>query len=406
MRTRATEFLETGPCCLNCQFGPQGHLLSIRKKVLTMTKTERYYDLDWLRVTGMLLIFLFHTARFFNFDDWHVKNYYLDYGMSVFVRILDHFIMPFFFVLSALAIFHALRKRSSLQFLQERVSRLLVPLVFGIFSHVILQVYLENLTHGRFSGTFWQFIPSYFDGWYGFGGNFAWMGLHLWYLLMLFLFSALMLPLFQRLRSAQTFTQKTADLLAKPFGPYLFIAPIFLVELLVSYFPESIGRQDFGGWSPLTYLVFFLIGYLLATDQRYRMAIQRVRLISLISTLLTVAAAYMLLAEIEVSSANPFYLFIRAANAWSWLLTFLGFASKHLNMNNPVLKYANQAVLPFYILHQTVIVVVGYFIKDWPWPILPKYAILAVTSFTIIVLIYEAAIKRSKSLRFLFGMKI
>jgi peptidoglycan/LPS O-acetylase OafA/YrhL len=370
-----------------------------------MTEVKRYYDIDWLRVLGMLTIFLFHNARFFNEDDWHVKNFELDFGMSVFVAILDHFIMPLFFVLSALAIYYALKKRSNAEFMRERVTRLLVPLGVGIFTHIMLQVYIENITHGRFTGTFWQFIPHYFDGWYGFGGNFAWMGLHLWYLLMLFLFSWVMLSTFRRINRANDFTARLANLLSKPFGPYLLIIPLFLMELLVSLAPETIGRRDFGGWSPLTYLVFFVIGYLLATDERYRPAIEKVRYISLALSLLTVIAAYIMLAEMGLSGTNPFYLLVRATNSWCWLLTFLGFASHYLNFNNRTLKYANAAVLPFYILHQTVIVVIGYFIRDWNWAVLPKYLFLAATSFIVIMALYEFAVKRVNILRYLFGMK-
>ena len=177
------------------------------------------------------------------------------------------------------------------------------------------------------------------------------------------------------------------------------------MELLVGLSPTTIGRRDFGGWSPLTYLVFFLIGYLLATDDRYRPAIERVRFISLTLSVLTVISAYILLAEMEVSGTNTIYLLVRAAFSWSWLLTFLGFASRHLNFSNRFLKYANNAVLPFYILHQTVIVSVGFLIKDWQWVVFPKYLFMAATSFIIIMVLYEFVIRRVNVLRVLFGMK-
>jgi peptidoglycan/LPS O-acetylase OafA/YrhL len=370
-----------------------------------MTEKKRFYDIDWLRVLGMLTIFLFHNARFFNEDDWHVKNFELDFGMSVFVAILDHFIMPLFFVLSAIAIYYALKKPSNAEFMRERVTRLLIPLVVGMFTHIMLQVYIERITHGEFTGTFWGFIPHYFNGWYAFGGNFAWMGLHLWYLLMLFIFSWLMLPVFQRINRSQDFTTKLADFVKKPFSVYLFIIPLFLMELLVSLSPETVGRRDFGGWSPLTYLIFFVIGYLLATDARYRPAIEKVRFISLTLSLLTVIAAYILLAEMNLPGTNPLYLLVRATNSWSWLLTFMGFASHYLNFSNRFLKYANEAVLPFYILHQTVIVVIGYYIRDWNLAVFPKYLFLAATSFAVIMVLYEFAVRRVNVLRYLFGMK-
>ena len=370
-----------------------------------MIKKKRYYDIDWLRMLGMFAIFLFHNARFFNDEDWQVKNFQTDFGMSVFVAILNHFIMPLFFVLSAIAIYYALKKRSNAQFMRERVNRLLVPLGVGIFTHVIIQVYIERITHGQFTGTFWQFIPHYFDGWYGFGGNFAWMGLHLWYLLMLFVFSALMLPIFQRINRSQNLTTKLANVISKPFGVYLFIIPLFLMELLVSFSPDAVGRRDFGGWSPLTYLLFFLIGYLLATDTRYRPAIEKVRFVSLTLSLLTVIAAYILLAEMNLPGTNPVYLLVRSINSWSWLLTFMGFAAHYLNFNSGFLKYANEAVLPFYIMHQTVIVIIGYFIRNWQLAVFPKYLFLAITSFVIIITLYEFIVKRVNLLRYLFGMK-
>jgi len=86
-------------------------------------------------------------------------------------------------------------------------------------------------------------------------------------------------------------------------------------------------------------------------------------------------------------------------------LTFLGFGSRYLNFTNAFLDYANQAVLPFYILHQTVIVIIGFFIREWKWAILPKYLFLLLLSFTIIMLLYEYLVKRVAFLRLLFGMK-
>ena len=106
-----------------------------------------------------------------------------------------------------------------------------------------------------------------------------------------------------------------------------------------------------------------------------------------------------------LSGSSPIYLLVRVANAWSWLLTFLGFASHYLNFSNRILRYSNEAVLPFYILHQTVIVGIGYFIADWNWAVLPKYLFLAGTSFILITVLYEFVVKRVLVLRYLFGMK-
>jgi hypothetical protein len=324
--------------------------------------------------------------------------------MTVYVAVLAQFIMPLFFILSAIAIYFALKRRTGKEFMRERVSRLLIPLIFGIFTYIPLQVYIERLTHGQFSGTFWQFIPHYFDGWYGFGGNFAWMGLHLWYLLMLFLFSWLLLPLFRRILVAQEFTAHLAEFFSRSVMIYLFFIPIMLMEFIVGLSPDTIGMRSFGGWSPFTYLVIFFLGYLLATDDHYRPAIERLRFFSLTLSLLLLAIGYSLeMADISIYSYSlaPF----RGLNTWAWLLTFLGFASRHLNFSNGFLKYANEAVLPFYILHQTVIVGIGFFIRNWQLAVFPKYLFLASVSFIIIMVLYEFMVKRVAFLRLLFGMK-
>ena len=228
--------------------------------------------------------------------------------------------------------------------------------------------------------------------------------MHLWYLLMLFLFSWMLLPLFQRIQEAPTLTSRLADFFSQSIMIYLFFIPIMLMEFIVGLSPETIGRRDFGGWSPLTYLVIFLLGYILATDKRYRPAIERVRFFSLTLSLLLLAIGYGLeMADISISS---YYLApFRGLNTWAWLLTFLGFAIHHLNFNNSFLKYANEAVLPFYILHQTVIVLVGFIIREWDLAIFPKYLFLAAVSFTIIMLLYEFIVRRVNLLRFLFGMR-
>jgi glucan biosynthesis protein C len=62
-------------------------------------------------------------------------------------------------------------------------------------------------------------------------------------------------------------------------------------------------------------------------------------------------------------------------------------------------------VLPFYILHQTVLLCVGYFVVQWDIPAVLKWAIIVVVSFPIIMLLYEFLVRRFDLMRFLFGMK-
>jgi peptidoglycan/LPS O-acetylase OafA/YrhL len=91
--------------------------------------------------------------------------------------------------------------------------------------------------------------------------------------------------------------------------------------------------------------------------------------------------------------------------SWAGILAILGFGMKHLNFSTPLLKYANEAVLPFYILHQTVLLVVGYVVLRWHIPDLLKWVVIVAVSFSLIMGIYELLVRRLNLLRFLFGMK-
>lgn len=351
------------------------------------------------------MIFIFHCARFFNEEEWHVKNNQLYEGVGLFVGIVSQWIMPLFFTLSAISSYYALNFRKAGQFIGERLRRLVVPFLFGTLIVLIpLQVYIERVSHSQYYGSFLEFYPHYFNGFYAFGGNFAWMGLHLWYLEMLFIFSLTTLPFFLYLRKRENFISQMATFFNKPFAIFLLAVPLAAMELLVNIDPDGAGRRDFGGWSFMTYLIFFILGYLIASDLKFKQSIERQRKIALVVGIISTISGYFLL-EYGYSSYGFFFSLLRAINSWSWLLAFLGFGSKYLTFSNHMLKYANTAVLPFYVLHQTVIVAIGFYIAHWDASLTVKFPFLCVSSFVIILVIYDLLIKRIKGLRFLFGMK-
>ena len=97
---------------------------------------------------------------------------------------------------------------------------------------------------------------------------------------------------------------------------------------------------------------------------------------------------------------------LRAFNMWFWLLPIVGFGTRYFGFTNIFLAYANQAVLPFYIFHQTIIVTIGFYLIDGDIAILPKYAVLSTASFMVIMGLYEIFVRRTNILRYLFGLKI
>ena len=368
----------------------------------------RWYYLDWLRVLAILTVFLFHITKIFNYDDFFIKNRQLDWGMTLFARIVELWGMPLFFVVAAVAMSFSLTSRDTRHFLAERFKRLFIPFLCGVFLLSPPIVYIERITHGQFTGSFWQFLPHYFDGWYGFGGNFAWIGLHLWYLLMLFLFSLMMLPLFRYLKQANRASVVLQKLPWLQGETFLVVAVVCtgIIEALVNLQPDGVGIRDFGGWSPVTYLVgFFLCGYLLALNPQALSSFERNRTRTLLLGLCTTLMYLVLVVGYGYSSYSIPFSFLRALNVWLWLATILGFAKRYLNFATTWLAWANQAVLPFYILHLPVIVISAFFLLTWNIPVLAKFLLIALVSFVIIIGLYQGVIRRLLLLRFVFGMK-
>ena len=157
-------------------------------------------------------------------------------------------------------------------------------------------------------------------------------------------------------------------------------------------------------------MLIFIYGYIFAGDIRFRETIETHRWAAFASALATFALMYYWSVHNEVPPAgyNSSYLIftaVRCLNSWSLVIALLGFGSKYLTFNNNLLKYVTQLILPFYILHQTVILTIGFFVVQWDLSIAAKYLVISTSSLIIIMLLYELLIKRFNILRFLFGLK-
>jgi len=376
-------------------------------------KPSRLYHIDWLRVLAMLSIFFFHNARFFDFDDWHVKSAETNLGADIFIEFLALWMMPIFFILAGASVYYALKFRTAVGFAKERILRILIPIIIlGWFIISPPQVYLERLSHGDFSGNFFQFyFPYYFDGIYGIGGNFAFVPMHMWFLWLLFIYSLILLPLFlPNKRAGNSLGSRLATLFEKP---WTLIVPVLLLAASEVLLGSLGGLLSWGGgWNHLSYLVFFTSGYLMFSNARIHENIKRYAVTALIAALVLQVVHYFEqfgVIKIDIPDSMLAYLGIGifdTLRSWLFLMAILGFGSRYLNFNNRFLGYANEAVLPFYILHQTVILIIGFFVLQWSMGIALKYFIITTTSFIAIMAIYELLVRRINVLRFLFGMRL
>ncbi|MHA2036683.1 MAG: acyltransferase family protein, partial [Promethearchaeota archaeon] len=308
--------------------------------------------------------------------------------------------MPLFFIISGMATFYFLGFANAKLYTKARFVRLMIPFLLGLFTHIPLQVYLDRVSHGLFTGSFFEFYPQYFNGLYGYGGNFPWTGFHLWFLVLLFIFSLITVIPFIHLRKEKNLhkNSKMANFFTKPGSLYLFILPVLIIELLR---PLSI-LGNFGGYNLFSQLTFYIIGFFLASNSKFKESIEKHGSIALITGIITTV---LLLIERLFILNDLIFWFLGLIYVWSWILVILGLGSKRLNVNHKSRKILNEIVMPFYILHQTIIVVIGFFIVQLDLIIFIKYLIISSLSFVIItglVLI----IKRINILRFLFGMRL
>ncbi len=361
------------------------------------TTAQRRYDLDWLRVCAVLGVFFFHSLHFFDMGDWAVKNATTYPWVDSLLSLLAIWVMPLIFVISGASLFYASRKANAAGFAWDKVLRLLVPLLVGVFTLSVTQVYAERVNHGQFQGTLLEFVPHYFDGLYGFGGNFAFHGIHLWYLLVLFIFTFLLMPVFWWFKGAigARVLRRLGDLLALPGAIVLFIAPTLMLRFVTDSGALG-GGYALGGWRPVQYLWFLLAGYLIVSHEPLQKRIIQARWVCLMLAVLLVTLSFARQMGLDG---------YRLIAVWPGLLALLGFAMKHLTYSNRFLAYSNEAVLPFYILHHNVLVWVGFFVVGWAVSDLGKYLIITLASFVTCVLVYEYLVRRFNVLRVLFGLK-
>jgi glucans biosynthesis protein C len=371
---------------------------------------ERRHDLDWLRVAAILLLLYFHTGMIFTAEwGWHIKNPETSHLVLEINHFLSRWRMALLFLISGVGTSFALRRRSARGYAGERAKRLLVPVLFGMLVVVPPQIYLERLAQGADYASYLHFWPSVLELRPYPAGSTSWH--HLWFVVYLFLYSLAALPLFLWLRGERG--RRRADrLVAGLRGPRLYalaLAPGAVLTALLVRFPGPQNIVD--DWAHLLYyFLYFVFGHLLATGEGAWRTIEEQRRASLTIAFLAILAIDYLRwngLDPHLGYSLPFALYslLHGLNAWCWVLAILGYGRRYLDVPSRVLDYANEGIYPFYILHQTVIVIVGFYVVQLEESILAKFLFVSTLSLALSWAVYELLIRPFPVARFLFGMK-
>jgi fucose 4-O-acetylase-like acetyltransferase len=357
----------------------------------------RRNDIDWLRIAATLLLFPFHSARPFDHGPWHVKSATLSDGFDVFVWFVHQFHMPLFFVLAGWSIARSLERRSPADVRRERYGRLLLPFVVGVILLSPPQAYVEAVTQRGFSGTFLEFLPRFF----GSLEYFSWH--HLWFLIYLFTFTMLYLPLFGRL-------QRTRLALDRPRALYLSIVPFAAVQLALRW--RWPGYQNlYDDWANFAwYSLFFIGGFVLARSPELEATIRRERRRSAAVFALAILAMLPILATLRgriVTPAGAYLLYwpLNATAGVCGVAALLGHGARLATVDGPAFRYLRESALPVYVLHHPAIVLLGYWIASAAAPLGVRYLELLGASVLVTFAVYHLAIRGVRPVGVLLGMK-
>ncbi|RYE56459.1 MAG: hypothetical protein EOP48_07965 [Sphingobacteriales bacterium] len=379
-----------------------------------MKQNERIYYLDWLRIFAFSILILFHSWQPFNNFQWLLKSDHTTIVADVFTVFFHTWRLYLVFFVSGVGTLFALKSHGK-RFFYNRFMRLIVPYLFGIIFIVPCQYYYQRLQAGvdisfvDFMVNYPAFIASKNLGF----DPFLWIieqGIHLWYLASLFIITMVTYPILKKINSHGISQRLMQRLTKRPKWLFLFALPIvFTIMLLKPVFPGYTSVTDF-----LTYSFFFVYGFAFMKQHDILLPIIQknndiILIAGIVSSLLLICC--LLYEPLRNAAFNPSYnqyhlvvSLLLGCSSFSWTFYFVSLFSRRFNANNRALPGLNKCVLPVYIVHQSIIVVAGFYLIRYIDSGLLEFILILIGAVVGSALSYYI-IKMFKISRLLFGMK-
>jgi glucan biosynthesis protein C len=376
---------------------------------------NRRHDIDALRVIAFAFLILYHVGMLYVSEwGWHIKSSYLSEALQLPMLFMNRWRMDLIFLISGMAAAFLLKPGQTGRFLAQRSWRLLLPLTFGIVAIVPIQPYVQGVTNGLVEPGFLNFLSEYytakrwpenaFDGWeHGYTWN------HLWYLAYLWVYTLALAALLPALRSA--WGRRLVEGFANLRGTALLLLPglpLLVYSLtLQPLFPDN-GDFIHDWYRNAVYFTVFVYGFVIARHDGFWREALRLRKLAL-AFALSVFVVYAI-ARHDLPDDIPYWhevliITLRNVYVWAALLAILGWAHALLNRPFAWLPRANEAVYPWYMLHQSLIVLIAYWLV--PLKLGGFWECLLVIAGTVggCWVLHEGVIRRIGWLRPLFGLK-
>ncbi|WP_395644515.1 acyltransferase [Terricaulis sp.] len=352
---------------------------------------DRRFDMDWLRIAAFGLLILYHCGMFYVTWDWHVKSSRASDAIEPLMMLVNPWRLTLLMLISGAASRYLADKMSAWGFFSARMGRLWPPLLLAFFVIVPPQSYYEIVEALREADGLPAGAQTWLDNFYvkyvtGSGGWCDADGClttptynHMWFVAYLIIYTALLVPLAPLLKRIPPSASKLIS------GPLFILLPwAFLWTLRITLFPIFGEEHDFRtDWylHPL-YLAVFLFGFAIAKHQPFFERCVRWRWFGLATAIACWAALMLFYAQYQGDAVPPdwqrvIFRGVHEMQAWTAIVAAIGFAHLYLKTaDGPVRRVLTQAIFPFYLIHQTIIVVLGHYLDPLQLPLALEASLL------------------------------
>ncbi|SCJ62159.1 Glucans biosynthesis protein C [uncultured Clostridium sp.] len=362
----------------------------------------RRNEIDWIRNICILMLFVYHTAVLFtDFGDFYIKAESSNLFSNIFILLTFSWYMPLLFFLAGASTYFALQKRNGGQYIKERVKRLLIPFIFGIIVIVPPQTYLARLWRGETNINYFSHLKMFFTNvsdFMGFDGNFS--PAHLWFIIFLFAISivGVLIIKWMKTKPGKAISNKVKPIVLGKQALLWVLASLIILEMI----------PTIGGKGVLTNLLLFILGYAAYSDNEVieRLSNNRRRFLKLTITTILLGATYFFFFRGNQSETIVYTLdgILKSTISLIMGITIVSYGIRYLNKKNKVLDYLNKASFPVYILHQTILLVLAFYILPLTLPAWISIVLIICLSFGLTFMAYEIC-KRIKFMNVLLGIK-
>jgi glucan biosynthesis protein C len=370
----------------------------------------RHYGMDWLRIGAFALLIVYHIGMVFVPWNFHVKSLHVEDWMRLPMLASNAWRLTLLFVVSGYAS-RALLDRSSgtAGFFGNRCYRLLVPLLFGIAVIVPPQPWVELVTKHAYTGSYWTFwTHDYFRF-----GKLAGLSLptwnHLWFVVYLWVYTTILTLALVLIRGA--WLQRMFDTVFA--GWAVFVLPVAWLIFVHAWWFRMVGETQalFGDWiAHVTYFPAFLFGFGLARSEPAMAAVARWWKVGAVAALLGYAFVIGVELRWPTDIVTPRWVYMpygiaHAFEQWGGIVALIGIAERHWNHDHRWRPVLTEAVFPFYLIHQTIIVLVMYALLPAGLPGWAEFACLLVATVAGCVVFYRVG-RAIAPLRPLIGLRL